>query len=334
MQKMPVAMVAGFACSATLAATASNVHFLARDEARAALTGADERAFYSHMQLLEMRARTGLALQDVSLAAARDQVSAAFGAAAEDFTDEEKAALRDATGHLQPLLEAQAPLYARTPWSFIKVTPNVEGGLPHTRGDSIVLSEPVLASIVRAHGKGNLDTPSPVRALLIHEQTHVIQRRHPALFAPLYTSVMGFQHVDLPSPPRWISALSITDPDAPVPEWAFSLGQGAGQRWLLPVVFVDHGDHPKMPGDFRVVAVRIVHQGRSWDYADHSQPADTPELDSLSAYVERFPVRDELFHPNEIAADMLSYLLIGAALPDPENALWSGTQVWVRKALR
>ena len=334
MQRLTVFLVAVFFCGAVLAASPATVHFLTREEARVALTEGPERDFYARMQLVEMRARTGLALQDMSLDAARDQVAATFGAAAQDFTAEEKAALQDATDHLQPVLEIQAPLYARTPWSFIKVTPNVEGGMPHTRGDSIVLSDPVLASIVRARAGGPFEKPSPLWALLIHEQTHVIQRRHPALFAPLYTSVLGFQQVNLPSPPQWISEASITDPDAPVREWAFSLGNKATRHWRLPVVFVDHWDHPNMPGDFRVVAVRIEPHGKSWNYADLTAPADTPTLDSLSAFVERFPVRDELFHPNEITADLLSSLLIGAPLPVPDSIVWSGTRTWARDALR
>ena len=333
-QRLIVSLAAGFFCGAVLAAPAATVHFLTREEALTALTAGPERDFYGSMQLVEMRARTGLPLQGVSLDAARDQVAATFGAAAQDFTAEEKAALQDATDHLQPVLAVQAPLYARTPWSFIKVTPNVEGGMPHTRGDSIVLSGPVLASIVRARAGGSLDRPSPLWGLLVHEQTHVIQRRHPALFAPLYTSVLGFQQVNLPPPPPWISEASITDPDAPVREWAFSLGDGAGQRWWLPVVFVDHGDHPNMPGDFRVVAVRIEPHGESWRYADLTAPPDTPTLDSLSAFVGRFPVRDELFHPNEIAADLLSYLLIGAPLPASDSAVWAATRAWARDALR
>jgi hypothetical protein len=322
------------ACAAALGAAPSTVHFLSRDEARQALTTGADRDFYAHLQLVEMRAKTGLALKATSLEAAREQVMASYGGSVEEFTADEQAALRDATDHLQPILESQAPLYARTPWSFIKVKANIEGGLPHTRGDSIVLAEPVLASLVRAHATRAFDQPSPVWALLVHEQTHVIQRRHPGMFATLYTGVFGFQHVDLPTPPEWIAAVRMTNPDAPISDWVFALGKDAGQRWMLPEILVDHGDHPQMPADFRVVAVRVEHHGASWVYADQSAPAETVVLDSLQEYVERFPVRDELFHPNEIAAGMLSYLIIGASLPNPENAMWSLTRTWAAQSLR
>ena len=326
-------MLASVACGAALAAAPSNVHFLSRDEARQALTEGAARGFYARLQLVEMRAKTGLELKGTDLDAAREQVIASFGASVLEFTAEEQAALRDATDHLQPVLEAAAPLYAHTPWSFIKVKANIEGGLPHTRGDSIVLAEPVLASLVRAHAKRAFDQASPVWLLLVHEQTHVIQRRHPELFATLYTSVFGFQHVDLPAQPDWIGTVRMTNPDAPVSDWAFALGEGAGQRWLLPEILVDHGDHPQMPADFRVVALRIDQQGATWAYTDQAAPTDTPLLDDLKEYVERFPVRDELFHPNEIAAGMLSYLLIGAPLPNPQSPMWSQTSAWAGDSL-
>ncbi len=334
MQKAIVLMLASLACAAALGAAPSNVHFLSRDEARQALTTGAERDFYSHLQLVEMRAKTGLELKAVSLEAAREQVIASYGASVGEFTADEQAALRDATDHLQPVLESQAPLFARTPWSFIKVKANIEGGLPHTRGDSIVLAEPVLASLVRAHATRAFDQPSPVWALLVHEQTHVIQRRHPGLFAALYTGVFGFQHADLPTPPEWIASVRMTNPDGPVSDWVFALGSGAAQRWMLPELLVDHGDHPRMPEDFRVVAVRIERHGAAWGYADKNAPAETLALESLQEYVERFPVRDELFHPNEIAAGMLSDLIIGAPLPNPENAMWSLTRTWAAQSLR
>lgn len=334
MQRALIAILANLACATALAAAPSNVHFLSRDEARQALTTGAERDFYARLQLVEMRARTGLALEATSLDAAREQVIASYGAAVEDFTADEQAALRDATDHLQPILEAQAPLYARTPWSFIKTRANIEGGLPHTRGDSIVLAEPVLASLVRAHATRAFDQPSPVWLLLVHEQTHIIQRRHPEMFATLYTSVFGFRHADLPAPPAWIGAVRMTNPDAPVSDWIFALGKGDRERWMLPEILVDHGDHPRMPEDFQVVALRVQQHGAAWAYADQTAPASPTALDSLQEYVERFPVRDELFHPNEIAAGMLSYLLTAAPLPQPENSMWSLTRTWAGQAFR
>lgn len=319
-------MAAGAASPAT--------HFMGHDEARRVLTEGAERGFYAHLQIVEMRAKTGLDLGGEDVEGARAQVEAAFGAATVDFTLEEQAALRDAVDHLQPLLEARAPLYARTPWSFIKVRDTIEGGLPHTRGDSIVLPESVLSSLVHSHASRSPDRAPFAWTVLVHAQTHVIQRRHPKLFAKLYTSILGFEHAALPAPPEWVVSARMTNPDAPVADWAFSLGRGTARRWYLAEILVDHGDHPRMPADFRIVALRLTHHGTEWAYADQVQPAEIIELSSLTEFVERFPVRDELYHPGEIAADLLSSLIVGGPLVRADSRMWADTRRWATRALK
>jgi len=97
------------------AAAPPSVRFLPRAEARTALTTGAERGYYARLQLAEMRAKTGLPLQNVTLETAREQVREAYGAEVEDFTADEQAALREAAAGLQSVLRANAPLYARTP---------------------------------------------------------------------------------------------------------------------------------------------------------------------------------------------------------------------------
>src|ERR1700722_18825469 len=92
------------------------IRFLSQSEARAALTTGPERAYYARLQLPEMRAKTGLALHDMTLEAARDQVRETYGARAEGFSADEQAALREVLVGLLPVLRTRAPLYARTPW--------------------------------------------------------------------------------------------------------------------------------------------------------------------------------------------------------------------------
>ena len=74
--------------------------------------------------------------------------------------------------------------------------------LPHTRGDSIVLSDTIVTAIAKQHATQAFDQPSGLWNLLVHEQTHVVQRRNPARFASLYTSAFGFRQVSLPAPPQ------------------------------------------------------------------------------------------------------------------------------------
>jgi hypothetical protein len=315
-------------------AQVANVHFLSRAEASAALTGRAAQSYYVGLQLAEMRAKTGLPLEDLSVDAARTAASTAYGAATQEFTDEERAALREAVESMQPVLSARAPLYARTPWCFIKVNATIEGGLPHTRGDCIVLAEGVLQALSKAHAKGKFDQPSGVWTLLLHEQTHVLQRSHPALFAALYTDVFGFRQVKI-LPPDWLHVRRVINPDAPVVEWIYPVGKGPTRHWILPDLELSELEHPRMPADFRPVAIGVHElEGHGWAVDEPSLPILQTDLESVADYVDAFPVKGEAFHPNEIAAEMMAEIITGGHMQNPEHELWGRTKLWAGQALR
>ncbi len=71
------------------AARVASIRFLTQDEARIALTEGEGRAYYAGLQLGEMRAKTGLPLQDLSLAEARERVRQVYGERTMEFSVEE-----------------------------------------------------------------------------------------------------------------------------------------------------------------------------------------------------------------------------------------------------
>lgn len=81
-----------------------SIQFLSRAEASAALSNGAGGAYYARLQLAEMRAKTGLPLKDMDLVAAREATKQAYAAATEDFTEGERAALREAIEAMQPML--------------------------------------------------------------------------------------------------------------------------------------------------------------------------------------------------------------------------------------
>ena len=330
-----ILLALGLACSAAIAAGSEpSIHFLSRAEASAALTGAEAQGYYGELQVAEMRAKTGLPLAGATVDFARAASSKAYGTATGDFADDERAALSDAVDSMQPVLVQRAPLYARTPWCFIKVQGTIEGGLPHTRGDCIVLADNVLRSLAAAHAKARFDQPSQAWDLLLHEQTHVMQRRHPELFAPLYTEVFGFRQAEV-TPPDWLILRRVVNPDAPRVEWIYPLGQGATRHWVLPDLELTELDHPKMPDNFKAVALGVhAIDDRHWALDDAQMPATQPDLETVSEYVDAFPVKGEAFHPNEIAAEMTAEIIMNANMQHPENPLWARARDWADKALR
>jgi hypothetical protein len=310
------------------------IQFLSRTEASAAFTNADAEAYYVRLQLGEMRAKTGLRLRGMDLVRARGATERTYAAATEDFTGRERAVLRQAIAAMQPVIRAHAPLYARMPWSFIKIKPTIEGGLPFTWGNSIVLPDIELRAIVNKDANEHFDQPSELWSFLLHEQTHVLQRETPQLFVSLYTDVFGFHQARVPLPDS-VRARSIIDPDAPFAEWIYPLGSGTTQHWVLPMVELRELNHPKMPADFSVVALR-VHKvaGNQWAIDDDRSTAKQVDLASLAEYMDAFPVKDLAFHPGEIAGGMLGELLSGASKDNPQHELWAKTERWAERALR
>ena len=320
------------------AATAPAVTFLDRAAGVAALTQAAGDTYYDTMGLLEIRARMNAALPGVALAEARQAVRAYDAAAVESFSDEERAAIGGVVARMQPLLAERAPLYARTPWSFVKLADRAEGGMPHTRGPHIVLPAAVCQAYVRMQrelqASGTLAGSPRGRNLLVHEQTHVLERADPARFEPLFTEVFGFTRMrPAPSTP-WLDAHRVINPDGPDVAWAFALERIGGSGWVMPDVTLPDLAQPHMPKDFRAVAVDVVNADGNWQVAQAAGKPRLRDLDDLPGYHAHFPFPDEDFHPNEIAAVLLAHWILQDVPDLARHALMDGAAAWARSALR
>ena len=223
----------GLAGVARADAAPPQVRFLAREEGAAALARTQGDTYYATMRLLESRSRTNSPMKGVSLPQARIAVRDYEAAAVRSFTPQESAGIRAALARLQPVLAVRAPLYARTPWSFIKLADAAEGGMPHTRGAHIVLPEEMAAGF--AGLARDFAAPDPSRFsrmlsnVLVHEQTHVLERARPALFEPLITDVFGFTRMSPVPTTDWLEAHEFANPDGPDVAWAFPLDKIGGR---------------------------------------------------------------------------------------------------------
>jgi hypothetical protein len=146
---------------------------------------------------MEMATKTGKLLEAKDLAAQRDECRQRYRDAIRDFTADEKAALTALAGRVHDAWKGEYPLFADTPWSFLKVALPIEGGLPHTRARSIVLPETVTPFLARL----TPDTEPFLAELLVHEQAHVVQRLHPEVFEALLGGGLGGRAPQAPSNP-------------------------------------------------------------------------------------------------------------------------------------
>ena len=316
---------------------AAQVRFLSRDEGAAALAHAPGDTYYAGMGLLEIRARMKSALPGMALADARVAVRDYDAAAVVAFNDEERAAIGGIIERMQPLLAARAPLYARTPWSFIQLDDRAEGGMPHTRGRHIVLPRAAVQGAVQMHREmsqaGKLATTPRGRGILLHEQTHVLERLDPARFESLITDVFGFTRMTSAPVTPWLAAHRCVNPDGPDVVWAFPLDKIGGSGWVVPDITMPDMPVPRMPDDFQSVGVEIVRSGNGWKVVEDNGVPRRHDLDAIAGYHDHFPFPDEDFHPNEIAAVTLAHWILQDVPDLDKRPLMPAVASWAKKAL-
>jgi hypothetical protein len=289
------------------------IRFLTQKEAAVAIVDEATEPYFSLMQPAEMLAKTSVPLEATDLVKQRDECRQRYRDAAREFTDDEKAAVTDAVNEIHDALKSAYPLVADTPWNFIKLDPSIEGGFPFTHGACIVLPDWVAVKMAQLAKAKQHPARSRFGEILLHEQCHVVQRAHAALFADLYVNVWGFVRAKgLPSCP-WLDRVQILDPDGVDTGWVFPSKSGATTTYWQPLVTLDpDAKRPRMPKDFVVVGVALDRKGASFvprvpKDAKDGKP-EMRELELVEGYTAAFGRVPENFHPNETCAVMFSWL--------------------------
>jgi len=318
------------------------IQFLTQKEAAVAIVDESTEPYFALMQPLEMIAKTSTPLESKDLAAQRDECRARYRDACREFTDDEKTAIADAVREIHDALKLAYPLFAETPWTFLKIDPSIDGGMPFTRGAAIVVPTWLAEKMAKFHAADPHVARSGFGETLIHEQCHVLQRAHPALFADLYVNVWGFVRAKgLPSC-AWLDRQQILDPDGVDTGWVFVSKDGKATTYWQPLVTIAEGKiRPRMPQDFELLAVALDRKGASFapripKDAKDGKP-ETMELDLVPGFGAAFGRVPENFHPNETFAVMFSWLAMsehvaraGPGLRDHSEVDLAKLKAWCR----
>jgi len=230
-----------------------------------------------------------------------------------------------------PSLAPSFPLFAKTPWSFILVSSDVEGGHPFTRGGHIVLTASALVPIREQMRTGANEWVALAESgkLLLHEQLHVVQRQHPERFAKMYGEYWGFKHAGSIAPADWLTDHQMLDPDAVDANWVFELKDGQRpSRWIRPMAVLAEARQSTGPtfADMQMVAVMLEPAGEDGAFRPKIAPNGNPMMDGLMNFPQftaRFAPSQSAFHPNEASADLFAHIaVIEDILPSraPEEA--------------
>lgn len=316
------------------------VRFLDLQAARGAIVDDSREPYFKLLQPLEMSAKTGSPITGETLEDMRAECRRRYQENVQEFSASEKEALENVVKALHPILQARYPLFAQIPWSFLKISGQIEGGLSHTRGPLIVLSTGTVAMFTRLENSSPQSRTARIGRVLVHEQMHVFQRNHPELMAKLYTQVWGLKNAEHIESCQWLTEHHVYNPDGVDTSWVFPIGPDKSRRWIWPVlIFEDSQDTPQMPSDLKMVAVGLhaIENGFRIKMQDSSKP-DYQPLHAVEKYMRTFAPSRYNFHPNEASADLFSKMVVADAFESgraskPESG-FSKVRDWFEKNLK
>lgn len=303
-----------------------DITFLAGDAARAAIVDESVEPYFSLLCLHEMQVKSGIAIEGETLEQQRAFFAEHYADCVRDFTDEEKEALTNTISLAAGLASWDFPRFSAEPWVLIKVTDGVERGLPHTRGNAIVLSEGVVHFLTHAHSEDSNEMHQIIMRgveLMLHEQVHVLQRLDPEPYRAFYTEHWGLVHVESIAYGEELDAMQLINPDGVDTRWVQYVGGPRGGRYLQPNILLRrHDDRPsRMPGDFVQALVELEpHDDGVWRpvVGDDGRPVWTPLFDE-PAYTAHYGPSRNIYHPNESFADLFAKMILSdfGSYPEP-----------------
>jgi len=203
-----------------------------------------------------------------------------------------------------------------------KISTNVEGGLPHTRANIILLPESVLARYLSQEENDPQAAKHNLKELFLHELHHVMSRnnhhRHDDYFA-----IIGFKPCKFDEPES-IKTERLTNPDAPsykhyAPVNLINIKDGNG---VIPYLSVSGPYSARNKGSlsnyfrFGLLAVNVNNNicAPAGDKPTFLSPDEVPDFYKLISYNTNY-----IIHPEEILADNFTYLILKKKnLPDPK----------------
>ena len=290
---------------------APQVSFADLQTARAAIV--DDPAYFDRLQPMEMEAKSGRPLAAATLVQQRTEFRRRYQAGVRGFSDEEKTGIRNVVAIVDRAVRQNYPRYADTPWNFLKVTDNIEGGFPHTRGKYIIFCESVCRWLAAERGgPAGRRVPLDKMELLLHEQMHVFQRAHAEEFDSLYAGLWGLIRAKAIATCPWIVEHQLVNPDAIDCPWVFPIRRPDGIRYIWPLCSLPDGPGPKhMRTDFSQMAFYVTPVGDGFrvEQSSDGRPKYAPLL-SVRAYCDVFPLSTNIYHPHEAAADLFAKLVL------------------------
>ncbi|PKF79420.1 hypothetical protein CW749_11940 [Vibrio sp. vnigr-6D03] len=217
-----------------------------------------------------------------------------------DWTEEDKAKVQDVYANLQKEL-SKYPLDLPKEIKMILTTGKEEGTAAYTRGKAIILQ------------RNKLELGIELKRIMAHEIFHIYTRLNSAKKDELYQSI-GFQHVGEIEFPDDLEDRKITNPDAPVNDYAIKVGLNNEQVWAMPILYsVSEKYDLKKGGEFfnylQFKFLVVADKNGEWTY-DDDEPVIVDRA-KLTGFFEQVGTNTNyIIHPEEILADNFALLML------------------------
>lgn len=294
------------------------VLFLDPAAAAEAIVDDSRQPYFSRLQPMEIAAKTGRPLPRGTLERQRAECRQRYREAVLGFTAAEMTEVLRAVEEIHPFLFRNYPRVTRDGWSFVKLDSHIEGGMPHTRGDRIVLSPRLLRLALDGRRKTGEAGISGLVGVLLSEQVHVLQRRDPELFRELYEKVWGFRRARAIPDHPWLLEHQAVNPDGTDGPWVFPVRSGNETTWIWPTAVIGESRGvrrllgvPSLARDLQLLAVELVPAGDG--FALRLEESGMPVVRRLISYRDyrrEFPAVVAPFHPNKIAAESFARIVL------------------------
>lgn len=294
----------------------SPITFHSVEQGRQAIIDESFEPYFSRLQAMEMQAKTAGKVTKDNLEIMRSNTRKVYQQAVIPFSAEDKKTLNWYIKHYSQILNISYPLLANTPWKFVKLKNHIEGALPHTRGDTIVLHEAMLNRLTQAKSIQAEQALQGAGMVLVHELVHVAQRQNINAFHKLYKQ-WGFRKAKIDLTNAWMQQHQLINPDGVNVEWIYPVNNQDKRNWILPVVTWNEITGNKgntlrqMPRDFRMRAISVYSKTGTWKITstENGRPAMS-DLRKQESLQRAFPRVHGLYHPNEIAAEMIVNMMV------------------------
>jgi len=228
---------------------------------------------------------------------------AAFGKAAHDFTDKEKAMLTRYVTQIDSVAGVEFPVLNHLPWRFVVISDAFDRGVPNV-GRYIVLTKGLLKEMQEwAEKKSSMFFVG--MEILIREKALLLQNNRRETFEKFYTEVWGFRKIPALSIDRPMQDNGIFLSRVPPNEWVIKLSP-KDKEYIMPALLLrDAGKDGG--GTAQRVAITIDSTSKGFlPRKGKKALIEYRDLRLIPYYRKKFPLSEYDYHPTEISVDLLT----------------------------